>query len=258
MKLDRDYFIYNKKKLVKLAVILLIAVVAFVVYMSGAGDVNDDFSLTGSDGELLSGDAGDGDAGAGDSETKEGEESADEGAGGELAAKDEPVTIIVDVDGAVVSPGVVELSEGARVYEAIEKAGGLTSEADTTLVNKAEGLSDGDKIYIPFKEKEASSKVSSKSTGKSSSLSGVVTSKTGKNAVSASISGEAESGSGLININTADSDKLQQLKGVGPSTAEKIISYRQQNGSFGSIEELMNVSGIGQKTFDSLKDNITI
>ena len=248
MKIDRDYLLYNRKKIIKAVVILLIAVVAFAVYMSGAEE-KEDFSLSG---DTLAAES--------DADTSEEEDGeAGEGETADTAEEDEaPAMIIVDVDGAVVSPGVVELSEGARVYEAIEKAGGLTSDADTTLVNKAEGLSDGDKIYIPFKEKETSSKSTAKSTKKSTGLSGVVTNKTGKNAVSASISGEADSGSGLININTADSTKLQQLKGVGPSTAEKIIAYRQQNGNFGSIEELMNVSGIGQKTFDSLKDKITI
>lgn len=246
MKIDRDYLICNRKKIIKLAVILLIAIVAFVVYMVGEARGGEDFSVS-EDSELLSAEEGAGDAVSEDADGQAGDKGTSE-----------PLTIIVDVDGAVASPGVVELSEGARVYEAIEKAGGLTSDADTTLVNKAEGLSDGDKIYIPFKEKETSSKSTAKSTEKNAGLSGVVTNKTGKNAVSASISGDADSGSGLININTADSEKLQELKGVGPSTAEKIISYRQQNGSFGSIEELMNVSGIGQKTFDSLKDKITI
>ncbi len=123
--------------------------------------------------------------------------------------------IMVDVAGAVVEPSVVELPEGSRVFEAIERAGGLTAEGDTSMINQAEILSDGQKIYIPTKQevKNAENK------GEFSVNSG-----SGKQ--------------GLININTADSTALQELPGVGPATAEKIINYRSENGKFKSIDDL--------------------
>ncbi len=150
-------------------------------------------------------------------------------------AIEKEVTIMVDVAGAVVNPSVVELPEGSRVFEAVEKAGGLTAEGDTGAINQAEILSDGQKIYIPTKQEM---KDAENNGGFS------VSSGSGKQ--------------GLININTANSAALQELPGVGPATAEKIISYRSENGKFKSIEDLKNVSGIGDKTFEKMKSKITV
>lgn len=154
-------------------------------------------------------------------------------------AIEEEVMIIVDVAGAVVNPSVVELPEGSRVFEAVEKAGGLTSEGDTGAINQAEILSDGQKIYIPTKQEVADNSYAPKpgNTGRMSSGSGQ---------------------NGLININTADSAALQEIPGVGPATAEKIINYRNENGKFKRIEDIKNVSGIGDKTFEKMKKKITV
>ncbi len=154
------------------------------------------------------------------------------------AAIDEKIMILVDVAGAVVRPSVVELTEGSRIFEAIEKAGGLTGEADMRGTNQAEVLMDGQKVYIPTKQE-----VQDIREGSTTSI----------------FSFQEESGrSGLININTADSETLQQLSGIGPVTADKIINYRNENGKFKSIEDIKNVNGIGDKTFEKFKSKITV
>ncbi len=135
--------------------------------------------------------------------------------------------IIVDIGGAVAKPGILELPINSRVYTAIEKAGGLAKEADTKRINLAAPINDGEKIYIPKLNEESEQP-------------------------------QGINAKGLININTADSETLQKINGVGPSTAEKIISYRTSNGEFRKIEEIMNVTGIGEKTFAKFKNQISI
>ena len=151
-----------------------------------------------------------------------------------------PDSVFVDVGGEVSDPGVYEVKGDARIFEVIEKAGGLTKDADTTMINQAETVSDGMKITIPSKQ-QAVSAVAPEQGG------------TGDATVT-----QTETEGGKININTADSTALQEIPGVGPATAEKIISYRNEQGAFQSIEDLKNVSGIGDKTFMKMKDRITI
>lgn len=143
--------------------------------------------------------------------------------------------IFVDLDGCVKNPGVYEIDEGTRLHEVIELAGGLTKRADTTLINQAEVLVDGQKILIPEKSEQDETEVQ-----KDGAKNGAVTA------------------DGRININLADADMLQEIPGVGPATAEKILSYREINGKFKTVEEIKNVSGIGEKTFEKMKDMITI
>lgn len=153
-------------------------------------------------------------------------------------AIEEEIMIMVDVAGAVAKPAVVELPEGSRIFEAIEKAGGLIKEADTSGTNQAEILIDGQKVYIPTAQELKESQSGAPSLN--------FTYQSGT------------SQSKRININTADSETLQQLTGVGPATAEKIINYRNENGKFKAIEDIKNVSGIGDKTFEKFKDKITV
>jgi competence protein ComEA len=138
----------------------------------------------------------------------------------------------VDVEGAIRHPGVYSLSPDNRVEDAIKAAGGALANADLSKVSNglAAKISDGQRIMIPFV-------VDTNSVSEASST------------------GESD---GRININTASLAELDTLPGVGPATAQKIIDYRQQNGSFGSIEDIMKVSGIGQAKFDNMKDKITI
>ena len=154
-----------------------------------------------------------------------------------VTEEESAAVIYVDVGGEVNQPSVVELSDGSRVTDAIAAAGGLTEKADLTDINRAAFVSDGEKIFIPSQEESDSEGVLSGQSGSSSS---------------------ARSSDGKININTADSSQLQELNGVGPATAEKIINYRKQNGRFQSIEDIKNVSGIGDKTYEKLKDHIRV
>jgi competence protein ComEA len=147
--------------------------------------------------------------------------------------------IFVHLSGAVNKPGVLKLSEGTRVYEAVEMAGGLGVDADSSGINLARTLQDEERIHIP-REGEVQTNPVLYANPPMQSMGGG----TGQ--------------SGLININTADSAALQTLTGIGPSTAEKILDYRQSSGPFRSIEQIKEVSGIGEKTYEKFKDKICI
>ena len=142
--------------------------------------------------------------------------------------------VVVDIDGAVVSPSVVELPAGSRVADAIERVGGLTEDADVSTVNRASVLTDGQKIHIPSVE-EGSSQVQSGDSGHDD-----VQSQT------------------LININVAGLEELDELPGVGPATAQAILDDRTQNGPFASIEDIMRVSGIGEAKFEKMRSRICV
>ena len=162
--------------------------------------------------------------------------------------KDLQNTIYVDVSGAVREPNVYELEDGSRVYNAIAMAGGFLEDADYSNINLAQILKDQDKITVSTKKQlKNDPNIQAITNGNSKAITNAV--------YTSSI--EPASG-GLININTASSDELQNISGIGPSTAEKIINYRTQNGKFNTIEEIMNVSGIGEKTFAKFKSKITV
>ncbi|MDR2296064.1 MAG: helix-hairpin-helix domain-containing protein [Clostridiales Family XIII bacterium] len=160
-------------------------------------------------------------------------------------------TIVVDVGGAVQSPTVLVLPAGSRVYEALEAAGGLLPQADIRAINRATVLRDGDRIYIPSKEESAEETPVPQSAGGGAGV-GVT------NAASRSLASAADEAARPVNINTADSAELQRLDGVGPSTAQKILDYRAAHGRFARAEDIKNVSGIGDKTFEKLKDKIAV
>lgn len=144
--------------------------------------------------------------------------------------------IFVDIKGAVMYPGVYELQPDNRIIDAIQLAGGYIENADTQLVNHAQKVQDEMVIYIPIK---------------------------GEHLVDASTNLlispiESENKDQKININIADTETLATLPGIGPSKAQSILSYREENGRFQTIDDLRNVSGIGEKTFEKLKDSITV
>lgn len=148
--------------------------------------------------------------------------------------------IYVHVVGEVKSPGVVQVPNGTRLYNVIEKAGGMTDDAKKDYLNLAETVKDGQKIkvysnseYKRLKKKE--SKETPKESGSASSAQ-----------------------AGLININTATVSELTQLSGIGESKANAIVEYRTQNGNFKTIEDIKNVSGIGDATFNNIKTMITV
>ena len=137
--------------------------------------------------------------------------------------------IVVDIDGAVLKPGVYEFFDGERVNDAILKAGGLAEDAYTKELNKARKLVDGEKIYILKIGEEPESSLNSQNFADNSK----------------------------ININTATKEMLMTLNGIGEIYADRIIDYREKN-KFSSIEEIKNVNGIGEKTFEKLKDFIAV
>lgn len=137
----------------------------------------------------------------------------------------------VYICGEVMEPGVYPLPEHSRIYELVELAGGLTEDAAPESVNLAQELTDGQMINIPSTEDE-----------QDFSEAGT----------------EAGTDNGKVNINTASKEQLMTLNGIGETKADSILSYREQNGPFDSLEDLMQVDGIGQGTFSKLKDMITI
>lgn len=158
------------------------------------------------------------------------------------ASPSSPKTVTCDITGAVKHQGVYTLKNGARLQELIEVAGGVTKKAELKAINRAILLKDQDKIHIPYKgeKTEIMPSSSANSTAESSS------------------STSSDSSQEKVNINTADKAGLQKLTGIGEKKAEQIIAYREQNGSFKKVEDLMQVSGIGEKTFASLKDQLTV
>ena len=154
---------------------------------------------------------------------------------------DEPL-IIVYVCGAVKESKVVTLKENSRICDALDAVGGLTKDADLTNINLAYILEDGEKIYIPKKGEELPAN-STSSISQNSSYSNY-----SSNALKTN----------EININKATQTELETIPGIGPSTALKIMEYREKNGKFSSIEDIKNVPGIGEAKYKKMKDYITI
>ena len=164
-------------------------------------------------------------------------DDASDGSSSKASAETE---VYVDVDGAVASPGVYRLQDGARVSQAIDAAGGLTAEADVTGLNRASKVTDGQKIYVPTVGEQQAALAAGGAEGGAAAASGTGAS------------------SGLVNINTASAAELQTLSGIGPSMAQSIIDERTQNGAFASVDDLMRVSGIGEKKLAKIKDCICV
>lgn len=154
------------------------------------------------------------------------------------AESDDPIVIVVDVAGAVGAPSLVTLQEGARVGDAIEAAGGFAADADAARVNRAAKLQDGQQVYVP----------------RVGEAGGVGAAGPGVDATAP----DTTSDGGPVNINLAGEADLDALPGVGPSTARAIVEDREANGPFSTIEDLMRVSGIGEKKFEKLKSSICV
>lgn len=152
--------------------------------------------------------------------------------------------VVAHVIGEVNNPGVVTLNEGDRIIDAINAAGDKTEDADLSKINLAYMVEDGVQIYVP-RIGEKKEEYITEGAGE-----GIV--------VDSSTLDSSETKESKVNINTATEDKLESLPGVGTSTAQKIIDYRTQNGKFKTIEDIKNVSGIGDAKFNNLKDHITV
>ena len=157
-------------------------------------------------------------------------------------------TIRVDVKGMVKKAGVYELAKDSIVNDAIKKAGGLTSKADTTNVNLSKSLTNEMVIYIPKKEEVTKSTVNDALVDKSNSV-GFIDNES---------SNETTNTTTKVNINTATLKDLTTLNGIGESKAQAILEYRTKNGNFKTLEDLKKVSGIGEAAYEKIKDNICI
>ncbi len=156
----------------------------------------------------------------------------------EKLAVEESQEIIVDVKGAVHAPGVYTMADHHRVIDAVKKAGGFSDEAEQNAVNLAKVVEDQMVIYIPkVGEEELQSTVLNEAS------------------VSAE---EPETSEALIDINHAQKEALMTLNGIGSSKADSILSYREEHGLFQTIEDIKKVSGIGDATYENLKDDITV
>ena len=155
--------------------------------------------------------------------------------------KNQPSKWVIYITGSIKVPGVYEIESGSRVYQAVDKAGGLTSEADPVAINMASALADGMHVHVPSLKERSNSPdpgMSSTPIGK----------------ISHSYSSNEQ---GKTDINRADLSELQSLPGIGPKTAENILSYRKERGCFSSVEELLKVKGIGPKKLEAIKDCVT-
>lgn len=167
-----------------------------------------------------------GEAGA-EGDRADASEEADVGESGE------PEEIWVDIAGEVQSPGVYRLESGARLYELVEAAGGFTEAAAPVSVNQARILQDGEQVRILSQEEYQAGVEPHQAQG-------------------------TEETASVININTATEEELTGLDGIGPSKAAAIVAYREEQGAFGQIEEITKVNGIGQSTFEKIKEKITV
>jgi len=155
-----------------------------------------------------------------------------------------PGPMQVFVNGAVVQEAIYTLPAGSLAQDAIEAAGGFADDANVTVVNLAQPMFNGAQVYVPFNVENNATPTAVilteseavNSTGKQTSL----------------------SAEGMVNINSADATQLETLPGIGASTAEKIIAFRDENGRFATIEDIMNVPGIGEGKFDQLQELITV
>ncbi|WP_105206999.1 helix-hairpin-helix domain-containing protein [Streptococcus suis] len=156
--------------------------------------------------------------------------------GSSTASSEEPSQLVVDVKGAVEKPGLYTLEAGARVNDAVDAAGGLTSQADPKSINLAQKLSDEAVVYVASKDENVS----------------VVASTTASSAMS------QEGNESKVNLNTATEADLQTISGIGAKRAADIVAYREANGGFKSVDDLNNVSGIGDKTMESIRPYVTV
>ncbi len=148
--------------------------------------------------------------------------------------EEEKKFIYVHVKGQVNNVSVVKLEEGKRVIDAIELAGGATANANTEIINLAAILRDGQEVYVPSNEEDI------------------------PNIQSQIINNQSSSMDNKININIATVDELQKLPGIGPATAKEIVSFREKNAEFKTIEDIMNVPGIAEGKFNRIKDLIEV
>ena len=156
-----------------------------------------------------------------------------------ITESEENNKIIVHVVGEINNPGIIELKSGDRIFNAIEKAGGTTKNADTSKINLAQVVEDGMKINVPnINDKENVVEETTNIISKSDNM--------------------QQKKQSIVNINNATKTELETLPGIGPSIANKIVNYRKEKGKFSKIEDIKNVSGIGEAKFEKIKKYISV
>lgn len=178
--------------------------------------------------------------------------------------------IYIHIMGEVKNPGVVIAKEGDRIKDIIEKAGGTTEKADLKNINLAYKVEDGQKINIPNidenksenvlqeKDDEKNKSATDNTSNENEKNVNYITKSSGTNVIVDGNNNDAESKSSKVNINTATQTELETLNGIGPSTASKIIKYRNEKGKFKKIEDIKNVSGIGEAKFKKIEADIVV
>ncbi len=172
---------------------------------------------------------------------------------------EKPSLIAVYVCGAVRKPDVYYLPEGSRIYDALKAAGGFSIEADTQWLNQAQTVTDGEMLFVYTLDETA--RMQEEGIKRGSAASGGVSSGdpsgSGGSDAASSI-GTASGDSRIVNLNQGTKEELMTLPGIGESKADAIIRYRTENGPFASVEDIMNISGIKNSTFEKIKDRIAV
>ncbi len=227
---------FNKKQKTIIIIIISVIIVGIYYYVN----TNDKNFLIEQDSSL-------------DLETNE-EKSKEEKDQEELESENN--TIIVHISGAVFQEGIVELTCGSRISNAIEKAGGLKENACIEDINLAYILEDGIKIHIPTKEEVEKNNLEKQQNKQQTNQNEYITKSSRTN--SESETNIEDNTTSKININTATQTQLETLPGIGKSTALKIINYRKEKGNFKSIEDIKQVGGIAENKFNKIKDLIEV
>lgn len=220
----------NKKKLIILIILIIGIIIALIIYITSKNN-NNEISLD----SLVSGNEN-----IAENINNEINNQSENQLVNEIDKTEE---IIIHIVGEVKKQGVVHLKQGDRIIDAIEKAGGETKNADLSQINLAYKLEDGQKIYIPNKNEK---------------IDEYITTSNGNNIMNENNNETKERKENKVNINTANQSELDSLPGIGPSIAQRIIEYREENGNFKRIEDLQNVKGIGDAKFSDIKDNVTV
>ena len=226
--------IYINKKIILIVIIILLLVVYYIYYKNS--NIYKELEESSNLEELITY----------EEETKKQQTQLEDNKREESTENKE--MIIVHITGEVNNWGVIELEKGARVIDAVNKAGGFTDDADTEKINLAYEVTKCTQIYIPSKNAEKEN---------TNFTQDYITEESGNNVIMEPNNTEKANKS-LININNATQTELETLPGIGPSIALKIILYREENGNFSSIEEIKNVSGIGENKFENIKQLICI
>ena len=254
----------DRKKLILVGVaVAIIGIIFLKIFSDSKFFSGDDFFALNDVGRIDSGVGGEESVGKNGTTRGEGGQAAVESGqnereveqNGSLLQEEKKAKIKIHISGEVQNPGIIQLDEGSRIADAIEKAGGLTENADLTRVNLAYEVQDAQKIYIPSTEDEQLAEEYERGIKEVVQGNGADGGGTGMNG-GASIGTSGRTAK--VNINTASVNELATLDGIGVSIATRIVQYRNENGKFKIIDELKNVIGIGDSKLNHIRDRVSI